>query len=162
MKQEKRLKKFEEEMKLRHCDATDTPLNTMKAWPLDHAYAGPERFIPCVRHAPTDGSPPVCPPHPPNNFEDRGSGVQALYATQQRTQQPFVVLSGANAYAFPTPAAAAAYAPSLRGCTGALTCALRPQLARRGRGLRCFRRIGTSGQNLPSLGHTHIAHHEHS
>ncbi len=62
MKQEKRLKKFEEEMKLRHCDATDTPLNTMKARPLDHAYAGPERLVPCVRHAPTDGSPPVCQP----------------------------------------------------------------------------------------------------
>ena len=31
MKQEKRLKKFEEEMKLRHCDQADTPLNTMKA-----------------------------------------------------------------------------------------------------------------------------------
>jgi len=30
MKQEKRLKKFEEEMRMRHTDADDTPMNTLK------------------------------------------------------------------------------------------------------------------------------------
>lgn len=80
---------------------------------------------------------------------------QALYATQQRTQQPFVVLSGANAYEDP---------PVPRRCYGSVSVAALPmpfrdavaphpicasaQLARRGRGRGCVR-YSTGGENPP-------------